>query len=374
MLPAAVLPQLADELDVTMGQAGLLVTIWAATVVVASFPLARLSARFDRRRVIAWALIVLSAATAVTAVAPSFPIAAGSRIVAAAATGLLWSTVNAHAAAIAPEHRLARATAVVLGGATLGTVLAVPLAHAASTVWGWRAPFIALAVVALMSSALARIVLGTSDAPEQHERLASDERRPLAPIVMLGALGGLILAAHFGAFTFIAALLEANGSIMPTSMLLLVFGLASALGVAAVGRTGDRYPNGLVVVISTFVAMTLAALVMLGTHPLMDIALIAAWGAATGGVGPAVQARMMRAAGAEHRATAGTLLPVTFNLGIAIGAGIGSATVDLTGVSALPAVTAAIALIATTGLVFVARPHPRTAGSRTDRSRNAPSS
>ncbi|MFC0681277.1 MFS transporter [Lysobacter korlensis] len=361
MLPAAVLPYLSHDLGVTVGQAGLLVSIWAATVVLASFPLARWTARFDRRTVITWALVTLASATAVTAVADDFLLAAGSRVVGAGATGLLWSTVNAHAAAIAPEQRLTRATAVVLGGATAGTVLAVPLGHTAAGVWGWRAPFLALAVLALLTAVLVRVVLAPRGARKEGGNGTSGERRPLTPLIMLGALGGLIFAAHFGAFTFVAALLEANGSLVPTSVLLLLFGMLSAAGVVAVGQAGDRYPNGLLIAISALVATTLAGLMLLGVHPLLDVLLIAAWGAATGGVGPAVQARIMRAAGAEHRTIAGALIPVTFNLGIAIGAGIGSATVDFTGVTAVPAVATALAALATVGLVLAARHRPRPA-------------
>lgn len=41
MMPTAVLPQLAAGLGVSLPRAGLLVSAWALTVVVASFPLVR---------------------------------------------------------------------------------------------------------------------------------------------------------------------------------------------------------------------------------------------------------------------------------------------------------------------------------------------
>lgn len=48
MMPAAVLPALAADLRVSLSSAGLLVSAWAAVVVVATFPLARLTARLAR--------------------------------------------------------------------------------------------------------------------------------------------------------------------------------------------------------------------------------------------------------------------------------------------------------------------------------------
>src|SRR5699024_5100530 len=90
MMPTAVLPLLASDLEVTTARAGLLVSAWAGTVVLASFPLTRLTARFERPTVIAGALTIFAIATLVTALAPTYAFAMGSRVVAAAATGLLW--------------------------------------------------------------------------------------------------------------------------------------------------------------------------------------------------------------------------------------------------------------------------------------------
>lgn len=372
MLPTAVLPHLAADLDVPVARAGLLVSVWAATVVLASFPLVRLTARFERRRVIAVALAVFAGGNLATALAGSFALAAGSRILAAAATGLLWATVNAHSAAIVPEHRIARAASVVLGGGTLGTVLAVPAGNAAAGLWGWRPVFGALSVLALLASAAVLTVLAPAprSAVAGAGGTAAGGRRPLRPLVVLSGLGGLVLAAHFAAFTFVTALLAGRGSTVPASALLLLFGVLSAAGVVVVGRVGDRYPHGTGVAVAALVAASLAALVALGLHPALDVLLMAVWGASTGAVGPAVQTAMMRAAGAEHRATAGTLLPVAFNLGIALGAAAGSAVVDRLSLALLPALATALALLATAGLAATARA-PRTGrrAARDDRDR-----
>lgn len=355
MLPTAVLPHLAADLEVPVARAGLLVSVWAATVVLASFPLVRLTARFDRRRVIAVALAVFAGGNLVTALAGSFALAAGSRVVAAAATGLLWASVNAHSAALVPEHRIARAASVVLGGGTLGTVLAVPAGNAAAGLWGWRPVFVALSVLALLAATAVLTVLTPAPRSAVGGGAAPDRRRQFRPLVTLAGLGGLVLAAHFAAFTFVTALLADRGSAVPASALLLLFGVLGAAGVALVGRVGDRYPHGTGVAVAALVSVSLAALVLLGVHPALDVLLFAVWGVSTGAVGPAVQTAMMRAAGAEHRDTAGTLLPVAFNLGIALGAAAGSAVVDRFSLGLLPALATGLAVLATAGLAISAR-------------------
>jgi len=386
MLPTAVLPVLAADLQVPVARAGLLVSIWAATVVLASFPLVRLTARLDRRHVIAAALAVFAGGNLVTALSGTFAVAAGSRIVAAAATGLLWATVNAHAAAIVPEHRIGRAASVVLGAGTLGTVVAVPAGNAAAQLWGWRPVFVALTLLALVAAAAVLSLLppaprsfsagagaGAGAGADADADAGADAgvrgagspaggpgtRRPLRPVVVLAGLGGLVLAAHFAAFTFVTTLLADHASAVPTSVLLLLFGLLSAAGVALAGQLGDRFVHGTVLAVAALVAASLAALLALGLHPAVDLAVVAVWGISSGAVGPAVQTGMMRAAGAEHRQTAGTLLPVAFNLGIAIGAAGGSVVVERLSLDVLPPLAAALAVLATATLWLTGRRQTR---------------
>ena len=51
MVPTAVLPEMSAGLGVSEAQTGLLVSVWAAVVVVGSFPLVRLTQHLDRRAV-----------------------------------------------------------------------------------------------------------------------------------------------------------------------------------------------------------------------------------------------------------------------------------------------------------------------------------
>ncbi|WP_226909821.1 MFS transporter [Georgenia ruanii] len=351
MLPTAVLPLMAADLGVSPARVGLLVSGWAFVVVVASFPLVRLTRGLDRRRLLAGAIAVFGAASLVTALAGSYAVAAGSRLVAAAVCGLLWATVNAHLAALVPERLLGRAVAVVLGGGTLGTVLAVPAANAAGALWGWRTTFGALAALSLLAVAGAVSTLAPRTARgEAAARPGQAGRRSLRPVVVLVALGGTLLVGHFAAYTFVTELLAGSGASLAVSAALLLFGVLSGLGVLVVGRVGDRFPRAALVASAGLVAAALLGLIALGAHPLADVAVVAVWGLATGALPPLIQTAVMRAAGPEHRAAAATLIPVVFNLGIAVGAAAGSAVVAAFGVAALPVPAGVVALLAAAGL------------------------
>ena len=353
MMPAAVLPALAADLGVSLPSAGLLVSGWAAMVVVATFPLTRLTARLPRPVVVAWALTVFALATLATAFASTYAVAMGSRLIAAGATGLLWATVNAHAAAIVRPQRIARAAAVVLFGGMLGTVAAIPAASALAGAFGWRVPFAGLGALALVGAGAVAVVLRPQPGGGGGQEGTTRETGPsmLWGLVLVAALGSLVMAGHFAAFTFVAELLLP--SVVPAAVLLLVFGLAGAAGVALVGITSDRYPGGVPALVALAMAGGLIALPGLGRGPAFDVVVMVGWGTVAGAVGPALQAALMRMAGPGHLRIAGALMPVAMNLGIALGAAAGSGVIHRWSLGLLPPLAATPALIAAMGLLVV---------------------
>ncbi len=374
MLPAAVLPQMSAGLGVPEPQVGLLVSIWAAAVVVASFPLVRLTRRFDRRAVITWSLALLAASAALTAVAPEYPAAVAARLLGALALGLLWATTNAVTADLVADRHLARAVAVVLGGATLGTVLGTPAGSLVAEAIGWRAAFGGLAVLALLAAVLVRLVVarpaGERDGAEtrtDHEPAhsgAASERaaRGIRPLLVVTGLVALLLMGHYGTYTFITRLVEAPATVVPGGVgaMLFVFGLASATGVALAGRFGARTERALLVSAIVTGAAVLA-LAVVNAHPAVGIAVVVVWAVASGALPALAQTLILRLAGTEHRGFAGALIPVLFNLGIAVGAALASAVVGEAGVGALPPLAAAVVGVAALGLAASNRTRARRA-------------
>src|SRR5918993_377676 len=206
MLPTAVLTPMSVGLGVPEPRTAQLVSLWAAVVVVASFPLVRLTRGFDRGAVIAVGMLALAGSSALTAAAPSYGTAVGGRLAGALAVGLLWATVNAHVADMVSDRLLGPAIAVVLG------------------------------VVAL----LVRVVVASA-VPSRSDPAGRRPTGRLRPMLLTTVLVGLLLVGHYGAHTFITRLAEAPAQLVPGQVggLLLAFGLASALGVSIAGRTGN---------------------------------------------------------------------------------------------------------------------------------------
>lgn len=368
MLPAAVLPQMSAGLGVSEPQIGLLVSVWAAVVVIGSFPLVRLTRRMDRRAVIAWSLVLLAMSAALTAIAPGYAAAVAARLLGALAVGLLWATTNAFTADLVSDRNLARAVAVVLGGATLGTVLGTPAGSIVAEAIGWRAAFGGLAVLALVAALLVRIVVrapaggGLPTATTKMTDAAASAptgpgaRRGIRPLMIVTLLVALLLVGHFGTYTFITRLVESPAGVVPGGVggMLFVFGLASAFGVVLAGRFGERTVRALLVSAIVTGAAVLA-LVFVDVHPAVGIAVVVAWAVASGALPALAQTLILRLAGTEHRRFAGALIPVLFNLGIAVGAALASLVVAQAGLAALPPLAAAVIGVAVVGLFLGTR-------------------
>ncbi|WP_460890061.1 MFS transporter [Promicromonospora xylanilytica] len=371
MLPTAVLEQMSTGLGVAESSTGLLVSIWAAVVVVLSFPLVRLTRGRDRRAVITGGLVVLGVSSALTALAPTFELAVGARVLGASAVGLLWATTNAHVADLVPDRLLGRAVAVVLGGATLGMVVGTPFARLVADAAGWRASFWALAVLGLLGAVAVRLVVARAPRPVTAQSTAQSTaqntvpgaeapatapRRGTGHLLAVTALVGLVLVGHYGAYTYITRLTEVPAEALPGGMsaLLLVFGIASAAGVALAGRLGDRSGPALVVSVAG-TALAVLALAVVDVSPVVGIGVVVVWGVVSGGMPPFAQTLILRIAGPERRSFAGALIPVLFNGGIAVGAALASMVVAGPGVAGVPPLAAGVVGAAALGLAVTLR-------------------
>lgn len=353
MLPTAMLEPMSTGLGVSEARTGQLVSLWALTVVVASLPLARLTRRLPRRALLVAGLGALAASSAGTALASGYLAAAAVRMVGAAAVGVLWATANAHLADLVPEQLLGRAVSVVLGGATLGIVVGTPLSRLVSDAAGWRAAFWVLAVAAASSAAWVHRAV-----PDRPRRAgppsAPASSAGLRPVVSVVALVGVVLAGHYGAYTFVTRLADDLAGALPggASTLLFVFGVASAAGVGVAARSDGARPGPLVVAAAA-TAATLAALPVTGAA-WAGMLLVAGWGLASGALAPLAQTAVLRRAGEQHRELASALIPVVFNLGIGIGSALAAGLVGTAGLHPLPWAAAGVVAIGALGLARAA--------------------
>jgi MFS transporter, DHA1 family, inner membrane transport protein len=355
-LPTGLLPEMALEYHVSLSQVGLLVTIFAATVVLATTPLSLLTRNYSRKLLVIIVLLVIAFGAIMAAVAPTYGILVVARVIGGLAHGLFWAVIGAYAAHLVPKHQLGRAVAITAGGATAAFVLGVPVGTAIGHALGWRLAFafmagliliLCVAVIRFLPAVDHRVRLTTGEIP-----LPMRKDRSISAVAVLSIVIVLLMIAQNIFYTYIAPWLISVGGFGSGGVpgLLLLYGGAGAVGLVLAGIVADRYPRGGLVVGFVIVALSILALWLFSARQPVVIAAIIVWGAAFGG-GPAIiQTRMLHVASARLRDTAVALQTTAFNVGIGGGALVGGLLLDQYGLRSLPL---ADLLITVVGIAFI---------------------
>ncbi|MFD3701981.1 MFS transporter [Nocardia sp. NPDC058658] len=350
---AGLLPEVAGDLGVDIGRAGLLVTAFAVGMIIGPPVMALATVRLPAKATLIGALAVFALGHAVAAVSDSFAVVTASRVVTALATGTFWAVGAVMATKVAGPGAGARALAVMSGGLSLAVVAGVPLGTFAGQLTGWRGTFWMLAVLAVvMIVAVSRLAPDEPTAQvSPHTELSAEVAavKPWRVWVVLGVIT-LAQAGFLGAYSYISPLLTDRAGI-PSALVPLVlvgFGIGALGGTALGGRLGDRYPLLVIAVAITATATLLAVLAATASHSLIVVTVVVLLGGAGLGANPVLIAQTMRHA-APGSTLASSLATAAFNLGTAGGSALAATTLTtslgLVGPAVLGAALTASALI-----------------------------
>ncbi|MCX4706478.1 Cmx/CmrA family chloramphenicol efflux MFS transporter [Streptomyces sp. NBC_01373] len=321
---AGLLPDIASDLDVTVGTAGALTSAFAVGMVVGAPLVAALARTWPRRSGLLGFILTFAAAHAVGAITTSFPILFATRVVAALANaGFLAVALTAAATLVSPDKK-GRALAVLLSGTTVATIAGVPGGSVLGTVLGWRAAFWAVAALCLPAALgilkaipAGRVKEDATGRPALRAELAQLTRPPLILVMLLGAL---VNAATFGSFTFLALVVTDTAGLgkLWISVVLVLFGAGSFAGVTVAGRLSDRRPGLVIAVGGPLLLVGWPALAVLADEPLALFALAFVQGALSFALGSTLITRVLYEA-AEAPTMAGSYATAALNVGAAVG-------------------------------------------------------
>ncbi|MFF8035833.1 Cmx/CmrA family chloramphenicol efflux MFS transporter [Streptomyces sp. NPDC016626] len=328
---AGLLPDIASDLDVTIGTAGALTSAFAVGMVIGAPLVAALARNWPRRSSLLGFILTFAAAHAVGAVTTSFPVLFATRVVAALANAGFLAVALTAAATLVPPDKKGRALAVLLSGTTVATIAGVPGGSVLGTVLGWRATFWAVAALCLPAALgiLKAIPAGrakqeATGGPALQAELAQLTRPPLILVMLLGAL---VNAATFGSFTFLAPVVTDAAGLgeLWISVVLVLFGAGSFAGVTIAGRLSDQRPGPVIAVGGPLLLIGWPALAVLADKPVALFALVFVQGALSFALGSTLITRVLyEAAGAPTMA--GSYATAALNVGAAVGPLIAATT------------------------------------------------
>ncbi|MFF8617244.1 Cmx/CmrA family chloramphenicol efflux MFS transporter [Streptomyces sp. NPDC015350] len=327
---SGLLPPIADDMDVSIPRAGLLISAFAIGMVIGAPLLAVATLRLPRRTTLITLISVFGLGQVAGALAPTYEVLFVSRVVSAFACAGFWAVGAAVAIAMVPVNARARAMAVMIGGLSIANVLGVPLGAFLGENFGWRSAFWAVGAASAVALVGVTTLIPRIPLPEQRPRIRQelgiyrDRQVWLSIVVTALAAGGV-----FCAFSYLAPLLTDAAGLdsgwVPT--VLALFGIGALIGTTIGGRVADAHLFG--VLMSGVAASTvlLVALALFASYQVAAVGLSFLLGLSSFYTAPALNARMFNVAGAAPT-LAGATTTAAFNLGNTGGPWLGGAVID----------------------------------------------
>ena len=359
------LPSIARDLEVSVPQAGLLVTLFAFTVAALGPFLTAYFARFKRKPLFIMILLMFAFANTLAALAPNIWVMGFARLLPALGLPVFWALASETAVDIVGPEYAGRAIAKIGFGIVCATVFGIPVGTLISDAWGWRSAFAILAVVALAKALLLWVYLPATHVARASVTLRSQLSLLRSPL-MIGhiVLSVLVFSGMFTAYTYLADILERLAGFDGTLVgwCLMGFGAVGLIGNSLGGRMVDRHPLIASIVFSAFMIGAMVALIPSIHSSLALAAAMAIWGITQSALFLVSHVRLMKAA-PHAPAFAASLNIAGGNLGIGLGAMVGGQIIDTYGLGSLGFAAAGFILLSILLALMLMTAKPRVATS-----------
>lgn len=361
---AGILPEIARDLDITVADAGLTITVFAIGMIIGTPTMAILTLKMPRRHTLTLALIVFAIGHVVVAMSTYLPVILAARFLTALATGAFWAVAAVAAARAAGPASASKALGIVLGGGMLANVVGVPLGAFAGQAIGWRGPFWALALLALGAAVVVyrQVPLDPPTDPVPSVRAEIASLRDVRVWLVLAGCA-IVCGSSLAAYSFISPLLtETTGLAAAAVPLALVgYGAGAFIGSNLGGVLGAKRPFTVLFVAAVMTFLVLGALALFAHDPVITIALVVLLGLFGMSTNPILIGMAVRYAD-KAPTLASALATAAFNVGTAVGSWIGGfALASALGARGPVLVGTCIAALYVVPLVMLLRTERRTA-------------
>ncbi|MET7474776.1 MFS transporter [Streptomyces sp. NPDC005648] len=241
------LPDVANDLNVSLPTAGHLVSAYALGVVIGAPLLAALTARMSRRTVLIGLMALFVVGNALSAFAPGDDSLLAARFLSGLPHGAFFGVGAVVATNMAAPERKARSVSLMFLGLTVANVAGVPVATLMGQHLGWRATFLGVSAIGLAAIAALALLI-----PHDHAQApAVGLRRELSALRSVPvwlALGTTVagFGALFAAYSYITPMLTdaAGYAHSSVTLLLALFGVGATVGNLVGGRLADHSLRG----------------------------------------------------------------------------------------------------------------------------------
>lgn len=320
------LPQIAHDLEVSIPQAGMLITLYALGVVIGA-PLVTIAAvKVPRARLLVLLIGLIGLGNLLSAIAPDFTVLASARFIAGLPHGAYFGVASLVAARLSPSGQRARSVSLVMLGLTIATMVGVPASTALGQVIGWRSAYVIVVVIAALTTvAIWRLV----PEPENSGATGSirGELQALRRVqVWFGlGIGAIGFGGMFAVYSYIGEIVPGvmGLGMKAVPLALFVFGVGMTVGNIVAGRLADRSIYGTIFLGLLGMGLSLTVFALVAHQAIAGMILLFAIAVTSQMMGPSLQLFLLDAS-PEAPSLAASLHHSALNIGNSLGAALGA--------------------------------------------------
>ncbi|WP_163873436.1 MFS transporter [Paenibacillus favisporus] len=330
LIVGGMLDLISSDLHISVSTAGQLITLYSVVFAVSGPVLLAAASRVERKLLYQCALLVFIAGNVLSVVSPNFTMMVIARILSAASAALITVLSITMASQMAEPAYRARAIGVIFMGVSGSLVLGVPVGMMLGNAFGWRAPFVMISILAVISFIAVQIFI-TKTPPSETVPL----RKQLASLkngkIIFGQLITiLMLTGHLTLYAYLTPFLQETLHLSPSmlSLFYFIFGIAAVLGGGAGGWVTDRFgpEKSILTIVSVFaVAMLLMPVSTVSVYVCLIVMIV--WSMLSWSISPSMQSYLIKAA-PESPDIQQSLNSSASHIGIALGSAIGGMVIE----------------------------------------------
>lgn len=330
LIVGGTLDLVANDLQISISTAGQLITVFSLVFAIAAPVLLTLTAKIERKSLCLWTLFIFFIGNIMSYISPNFMVLMVSRVLSAASGSLLVVLCITIASSIVKEGYRARAIGVIYMGISGSLVLGVPIGLVIGNHFGWRAPFLLIAIFTLISMIGVYAFLGKIEPKpviplrQQFQTLKNTKLITAQLTSLLFLTGHLTLYAYLT--PFLKSALHLNAAWV--SIFYFIFGIAAVFGGGIGGWAADKWGSktSILSIISLFAVVLFGLNKVTFSIPLF-VTMMIIWSMLSWAITPAQQNYLIESA-PESSDIQQSLNNSALHFGIAFGSMIGGIVIN----------------------------------------------
>ena len=346
-IPIGLLGAIGNDFSMSDSEVGVMLTIYAWVVALASLPLMLYFAQSNLKSLMLGVIFVFVLSHFISALAQNFIMLVASRIGVALSHALFWSIASVMAVRAAPKGKQSSALGFVITGSSLAMIVGLPLGRMIGLYVDWRVSFLCIGLVALCVGIAFWRVFPTMPNTQNISLKTLPTLLQNKAFMKICFLTLVFVSGHFSAYTYIEPFLENVAGFRASSVtfILCLFGLMGVVGSVLFARFYERFHLAFVRLSLFGLGFSMLLLYVVSESSLATTLLCAVWGLCFMLFGVIFQSQVI-AAVPNATAVAMSIFSGIFNVGIGSGALIGGLAYTHFGIESIGFVASGICAFA----------------------------